>query len=134
MRVGNNAFRQVGAALGPAVLGALLTARALDTFPAHLADAGITGAAGQSMAETAREGGLGAVARMNLGAGTGQALGAVGDAFLDGLRLCLIVAAALTLFAALVSAILLRRPRGTSTSTVTASSSGEPAAAQAHAG
>lgn len=35
----------------------------------------------------------------------------MGDAFLDGLRLCLIVAAALALLAALVSAVLLRRPR-----------------------
>lgn len=129
---GNNAFRQVGGALGPAVLGALLTARALDTFPAHLADAGITGAAGQGITETARSGGLGAVAGMHLGAATGPALSAVGDAFLDGLRLCLIVAAALTLLAALVSAVLLRRPRGAST--VAASSSGAPAVAQAHVG
>lgn len=129
---GNNAFRQVGGALGPAVLGALLTARALDTFPAHLADAGITGAAGQSIAGTARAGGLGAVAAMHLGARTGPALNAVGEAFLDGMRLCLIVAAALTLLAALVSAILLRRPR--TASTVAASSSGAPAPAQAHTG
>ncbi|MFI6650033.1 MFS transporter [Streptomyces sp. NPDC050529] len=117
---GNNTFRQIGGALGPAVLGALLTSRALDTFPAHLADAGITGASRQSMVEAAREGGLGAVAGMNLGAHTGQALGAVGDAFLDGLRLCLIVAAALTLLAALVSAVLLRPRASTATVTVAA--------------
>lgn len=129
---GNNAFRQVGGALGPAVLGALLTARALDTFPAHLADAGITGAVGQSITDTAGSGGLGAVAGMHLGAATGPALSAVGDAFLDGLRLCLIVAASLTLLAALVAAVLLRRPRGVST--VAASSSGAPAAAPAHMG
>ncbi|GGK76886.1 hypothetical protein GCM10010094_42630 [Streptomyces flaveus] len=61
--------------------------------------------------EAANSGGLCAVAQMRLGDSTGQALGAVGDAFLDGLRLCLIVAAALTLLAALVSVILLRRPR-----------------------
>lgn len=114
---GNNAFRQIGGALGPAVLGALLTSRALHTFPARLDDAGISGTARQHIVETAREGGLGAVARMNLGAHTGQALGATGDAFLDGLRLCLVVAAALTLLAALVSVVLLR-PR-TSTATVT---------------
>lgn len=129
---GNNAFRQVGGALGPAVLGALLTARALDTFPAHLADAGITGAVGQGITDTAGSGGLGAVAGMHLGAATGPALSAVGDAFLDGLRLCLIVAASLTLLAALVAAVLLRRPRGAST--VAASSSGAPAAAPAHMG
>ncbi|MEU9206112.1 MFS transporter [Streptomyces sp. NPDC048332] len=125
---GNNAFRQIGGALGPAVLGALLTSRALDTFPARLADAGISGADRQHMAETAREGGLGAVAGMDLGAHTGQALGAVGDAFLDGLRLCLIVAAALTLLAALVSAVLLR-PRASSAATVTVSSRPVPGSA-----
>ncbi|MFI6862855.1 MFS transporter [Streptomyces sp. NPDC050421] len=125
---GNNAFRQIGGALGPAVLGALLTARALDTFPAHLADAGISGADRQNIVETAREGGLGAVARMNLGAHTGQALGAMGDAFLDGLRLCLIVAAALTLLAALVSVVLLR-PRKASSATVTVAAHPVPGAA-----
>ena len=110
---GNNAFRQVGAALGPAVMGALLTSRALHTFPGHLADAGFEGEARQNIVERAQAGGLGAVAGMDLGAGTGQALGAVGDAFLDGLRLCLIVAATLTLLAVVVAAILLRRPRNT---------------------
>ncbi|WTP76470.1 MFS transporter [Streptomyces sp. NBC_00184] len=122
---GNNAFRQIGGALGPAVLGALLTSRALDTFPAHLADAGISGAGRRTIVETAREGGLGAVAQMNLGARTGQALGAMGDAFLDGLRLCLIVAAALTLLAALVSAVLLR-PRTSSAATVKAAAQPVP--------
>ncbi|MEU1349120.1 MFS transporter [Streptomyces sp. NPDC005795] len=123
---GNNAFRQIGGALGPAVLGALLTSRALNTFPAHLGDAGISGADRQQIVETAREGGLGAVAQMNLGAHTGQALGAMSDAFLDGLRLCLIVAAALTLLAALVSVVLLR-PRRTSTATVTVAAHPVPA-------
>lgn len=127
---GNNAFRQIGGALGPAVLGALLTARALDTFPAHLADSGISGADRQNIVETAREGGLGAVAQMNLGAHTGQALGAMGDAFLDGLRLCLIVAAALTLLAALVSVVLLR-PRKASTATVTVAAHPVPGGADA---
>ncbi|TXS49782.1 MFS transporter [Streptomyces sp. OR43] len=125
---GNNAFRQIGGALGPAVLGALLTSRALDTFPAHLADAGISGAGRQHIADTAREGGLGAVAQMNLGAQTGQALGAMGDAFLDGLRLCLIVAAALTLLAALVSAVLLR-PRTSSAATVKVAAQSAPGSA-----
>ncbi|MGW0833330.1 MFS transporter [Streptomyces prunicolor] len=108
---GNNAFRQVGGALGPAVLGALLTTKALDTLPGHLTDAGVTGATRRSIVSTADAGGLGAVARMNLGADTGRALGALGDSFLDGMRLCLVVAGALTLLAALVCVLLLRRPR-----------------------
>ncbi|MFD8687411.1 MFS transporter [Streptomyces sp. NPDC059651] len=127
---GNNAFRQIGGALGPAVLGALLTSRALDTFPAHLTEAGITGASRQSIVDAAREGGLGAVAGMNLGPRTGQALGAVGDAFLDGLRLCLIVAAALTLLAAVVSAVLLR-PRASTTKVTASPATPQPVAGPA---
>lgn len=69
---------------------------------------------------------------MNLGAQTGQALGAMGDAFLDGLRLCLIVAAALTLLAALVSVVLLR-PRASSAATVTVAAQPVPGSATADA-
>ncbi|MFG2779502.1 MFS transporter [Streptomyces prunicolor] len=116
---GNNAFRQVGGALGPAVLGALLTTKALDTLPGHLTDAGVTGATQRSIVSTADAGGLGAVARMRLGADTGRALGALGDSFLDGMRLCLVVAGALTLLAALVCVLLLRRPRQESGDTST---------------
>ena len=113
---GNNAFRQVGGALGPAVLGALLTTKALDTLPGHLTDAGVTGAAQHSIVATADAGGLGAVAHMNLGMNTGRALGALGDSFLDGMRLCLVVAGSLTLLAALVCVVLLR-PRRTAAPT-----------------
>ena len=108
---GNNAFRQVGGALGPAVLGALLTTKALDTLPGHLTDAGVTGATRQSIVATADADGLGAVPHMNLGADTGRALAALSDSFLDGMRLCLVVAGSLTLLAALVCVLLLRRPR-----------------------
>ena len=110
---GNNAFRQVGGALGPAVLGALLTTRALDTLPGHLTDAGVTGDAQQRIVAAADAEGLGAVAHLDLGAQTGQALGALSNAFLDGLHLCLVVAGSLTLLAALVAALLLRHPRQT---------------------
>ncbi|MFK4105940.1 MFS transporter [Streptomyces sp. NPDC019531] len=109
---GNNAFRQVGGALGPAVLGALLTTRALDTLPGHLADAGVTGATGERAVAAADQGGLGAVAGIDLGPDTGRVMGALGEAFLDGLRLCLTVAGSLTLLAAVVAVVLLRRPRG----------------------
>ncbi|WP_406333949.1 hypothetical protein [Streptomyces sp. NBC_00203] len=63
-----------------------------------------------------------------------DALGALGDAFLDGMCLCLIVAAALPLLAALVSAVLLRRPRHTPSAPAAASSAvgpGHPAGADA---
>ncbi|MFE7464552.1 MFS transporter [Streptomyces sp. NPDC057499] len=105
---GNNAFRQVGGALGPAVLGALLTTRALDALPGRLADAGVPAGASDRVLDTAREQGLGAVAGLDLDAATGPALSALGDAFLDGMRLCMIVSGALALLAALACALLLR--------------------------
>ncbi|WP_432045850.1 MFS transporter [Streptomyces asiaticus] len=108
---GNNAFRQVGGALGPAVLGVLLTTRTADTLPGHLRTAGVDGATAQRITAAVEAGGLGTVARMDLGADTGRALGALSAAFLDGLHLCLIVAAALALLAAIVGAVLLRTPR-----------------------
>ena len=112
---GNNAFRQVGGALGPAVLGALLTTRAINTLPRHLGDSGLSAATQQHVLSAAHSGGLGAVAELNVGADTGRVLTALSESFLDGMRLCLIVAAALTLLAAAVAAVLLRRPRQAST-------------------
>ncbi|MDQ0778071.1 EmrB/QacA subfamily drug resistance transporter [Streptomyces aurantiacus] len=121
---GNNAFRQVGGALGPAVLGALLTSRATDSLPGHLAAAGLTGAQRQSVVSAVDEGGLGAVAQMDLGPAQGRALGALSEAFLDGLHLCLIVSAILSLVAAAVAALLLRSPRQATTTPVISSGSG----------
>ncbi|MFJ9712514.1 MFS transporter [Streptomyces sp. NPDC101234] len=130
---GNNAFRQVGGALGPAVLGALLSTRAVDALPGHLADAGITGATRDRIVTTARTDGLGAVAQLDLGPRTGQALGALGDSFLDGLRLCLITAGSLTLLAALVAAVLLRTPRERLTLRAAGHTTGEKTPAEQHA-
>jgi EmrB/QacA subfamily drug resistance transporter len=108
---GNNAFRQVGGALGPAVLGTLLTTKATDALPGHLADAGVDGATAHQVTAAVDAAGLGAVSRLDLGADTGRALGALSESFLDGLQLCLIVAASLALLAALVGAVLLRKPK-----------------------
>ncbi|NNN31707.1 MFS transporter [Streptomyces sp. S3(2020)] len=107
---GNNAFRQVGGALGPAILGALLSTRAVDALPGHLADAGVTGRTAQQVTAVAEHDGIGAVGGLDLGADTPRVLGALSEAFLDGLHLCLVVAAVLTLLAAAVGALLLRRP------------------------
>ncbi|MFD7656081.1 MFS transporter [Actinosynnema sp. NPDC059797] len=106
---GNNAFRQIGGALGPAVLGALLTVRAVGTLPGRLADAGVAGARAREVTGVADAGGLGAVAGMDLGPDTGRVLGAVSASFLDGLGLCLTVSAALLVLAALAAAVLLGR-------------------------
>ncbi|QKW24528.1 MFS transporter [Kitasatospora sp. NA04385] len=105
---GNNAIRQVGGALGPAVLGTLLTTRALDALPGRLADAGVPAESAARVLDATREQGLGAVAGLDLGPATGRALAALGGSFLDGMRLCLLVSAALALLAALACALLLR--------------------------
>jgi EmrB/QacA subfamily drug resistance transporter len=106
-----NAFRQVGGALGPAVLGAVLTGRALRTLPAHLTDAAVGGARQQDILRVAGAHGLGAVAELALGPDTQHVLTALGEAFLDGIQLCLYLAGALTLLAAACSAVLLRPAR-----------------------
>ncbi|MER7687772.1 MFS transporter [Streptomyces sp. NPDC097610] len=124
---GNSAFRQVGGALGPAVLGAVLTTKAVHTLPGHLADVGLPAPTVRSVTSVVDANGLGAVAGMNLGADRGRALGALSEAFLDGLHLCLIIAAALTLVAAAVGAVLLRSPRQPATGPV-AGSGAAPAA------
>ncbi|MFE7834591.1 MFS transporter [Streptomyces sp. NPDC057474] len=108
---GNNAFRQVGAALGPAVLGTLLSTEAVDALPGHLTDTGLTTPTVQHVTAVAEQGGIGAVAGLDLGADTPRALAALSEAFLDGLHVCLLVAAVLTLLAAAVGVLLLRRPR-----------------------
>ncbi|WP_433388695.1 MFS transporter [Micromonospora sp. KLBMP9576] len=106
---GNNAFRQVGGALGPALMGALLTVQGVGALPARLADAGLTGERARDITAVADAGGLGAVAQLDLGPDTALALGAVNEAFLAGLRLCLSVSAVLLVLAAVATAVLLRR-------------------------
>ncbi|MGP3776916.1 DHA2 family efflux MFS transporter permease subunit [Streptomyces sp. SDT5-1] len=108
---GNNALRQVGGALGPAILGALLTSKSTGALSGHLADAGVTGATAERIVGAAEAQGLGAVAQLDLGAGRGRALGALSESFLDGMQLCLIVAGSLAVLAALVGVVLLRRPK-----------------------
>ncbi|MEB8337779.1 MFS transporter [Streptomyces endophyticus] len=110
---GNNALRQVGGALGPAILGALLTSKSTGALSGHLADAGVTGNAAERIVGAAEAQGLGAVAQLDLGADRGRALGALSESFLDGMQLCLIVAGSLAVLAALVGVVLLRRPKPT---------------------
>ncbi|GAB7102565.1 MFS transporter [Streptomyces phaeofaciens JCM 4814] len=124
----NNAFRQVGGALGPAILGALLSTRAVHALPGHLTGAGLSGPTVRQVTSVAESGGIGAVGGLDLGADTPRVLGALSEAFLDGLHLCLVVSAALTLLAAAVGALLLRGPRRTARPVATGP---RPAAAQA---
>ncbi|MEU5979815.1 MFS transporter [Streptomyces sp. NPDC047315] len=108
---GNNAFRQVGGALGPALMGMLLTTRAVGTLPGHLADAGVDPETTRRITGAVAADGLGAVGQLGLGPVEGRAIGALSAAFLDGLVLCLLVSASLALVGALLSTVLLRSPR-----------------------
>ncbi|MCR8895878.1 MFS transporter [Gordonia sp. GONU] len=108
---GNNAFRQVGGALGPAVLGALLTAGAVDSLPGRLTDAGIGDEMRDSVVAAVDGEGLGAVAGLDLGADTPTVMNALGDAFLDGMHLCLIFSGLLSAAAALLCVLSLRPGR-----------------------
>ncbi|MGW3646736.1 MFS transporter [Streptomyces sp. NPDC000878] len=130
---GNNAFRQVGGALGPAVLGTLLTSRAVDVLPGHLRDAGLAGATVRRVTAVADSGGLSAVGGLDLGADTPRVMAALSEAFVDGLRLCLTVSAVLALLAAAVGAALLRRQQHT-TPRVTAQGTPAPVPPQATTG
>jgi len=105
---GNNAFRQVGGALGPAVLGALLTAGAVDSLPGQLADAGVDGEMRERVVDAVDGQGLGAVTGLDLGADTPTVMNAVGDAFLDGMQLCLIFSGILTAAAAVLCLVMLK--------------------------
>lgn len=109
---GNNAFRQVGGALGPAILGALLTGEGTDTLPDHLAAAGLSAPVSREVLRAVDADGLGAVAGLPLGADTGPALHALSQSFLDGFQLCLVVSGVVMLFGAAVAALLLRPAQG----------------------
>ncbi|SNT47755.1 MFS transporter [Rhodococcoides kyotonense] len=105
---GNNAFRQVGGALGPAVLGALLTAGAIHSLPDKLAELDVPEQARRTVVDAVDTAGLGAVGGLDLGSLTGPTMTAVGEAFLDGLQICLIVSGSLTILAALAAVFMLR--------------------------
>ncbi|MEU8892351.1 MFS transporter [Streptomyces sp. NPDC048442] len=127
---GSNAFRQLGAALGPALMGALLTTRVGSALPGHLADAHLGAEAQHRVTDAVDSAGFGAVHAVDLGADTSRTLDAFGLAFLDGIRLCLTVAAAIMLLAAVVGAVLLRRPAASETADAaeaTSQQAGEPA-------
>ena len=107
---GNNVSRQLGSALGPAILGVILTNGALRDLPTQLSHAHVPAALHPSILQTAHASGLSAVAHMQLGMHTGPVLGAIGDSFLSGLHLCFIVSGILVLAAALVAVLMLRSP------------------------
>ncbi|MEV5460012.1 MFS transporter [Streptomyces cellulosae] len=109
---GNNAFRQVGGALGPAVLGALLTTTATDALPGRLAESGVSDGVAERVVDAVREGGLGAASGPEFASVAGPVNSAVSEAFLEGLRFCLTVSSALLVLAAVAAVVLLRQRPG----------------------
>ncbi|MFB4419982.1 MFS transporter [Streptomyces sp. QL37] len=111
---GNNTLRQLGGALGPAVLGAVLTSRLTSALPGHLADSGLTVADQKRVGEALAEGGVGAAGHLGLAPeAAGPALGAIGASFTDAVHVCMTVGAAGMLVALIATATLIgfRRPQ-----------------------
>ena len=104
----NNAFRQIGAALGPAVLGAVLIGRLKSSLPvalsSHHVDAGTSAHVGQLVSK----GGLGALHTLPRGPGSAQVITASGDAFATALHTAVTVAGGALLLAAIAALLLLR--------------------------
>ncbi|MGW1667128.1 MFS transporter, partial [Streptomyces microflavus] len=86
---GNNTLRQLGGALGPAVLGAVLTNRIVAALPDNLAASGLAPADRKHVTSAVSDEGLSAAGHLGLAPeATGKALSAVGDSFADALHLC----------------------------------------------
>jgi EmrB/QacA subfamily drug resistance transporter len=107
---GNSAFRQVGGALGPAILGALLTTRTIHQLPGHLTSNGVSTATANGVVAAAHAGGPGAAAQVQAGAQQGQVFQALSASLVDAVHLCLVTGAALALLAAVAAVGLLRSP------------------------
>jgi EmrB/QacA subfamily drug resistance transporter len=115
---GLNALRQTGGALGPAVLGALLTSRAVSSLPTALASHGITGQAQASVLNVVQQAGLGGAATYPYGAHASAVQAAFGDSLARAMHICTLVGAAVLVFAALAalliehgSRLFVRRPQ-----------------------
>jgi len=107
---GLNALRQTGGALGPAVLGALLTARAASSLPAALASAGITGPARATVLDQVRQAGLSGAAATPYGARTDAIQSAFTASLTHATHICFLVAAAALLIAALAALLIEHGP------------------------
>ncbi|WP_396667727.1 MFS transporter [Microbacterium sp. R86528] len=106
--------RQVGSALGTAFAGAALSVSLALTLPAALSDAGITGDAADTLAETTRQSAGTTITQLRaegsasaLGDQTAAAVDALATGFADGTRWSLLVASAFLLLG-FVGAIRLR--------------------------
>ncbi|MEU5959104.1 MFS transporter [Streptomyces sp. NPDC047525] len=133
---GNNTLRQLGGALGPAVLGAVLTSRLTSALPGHLADSGLTAADQQRVGEALAQGGVGAAGHLGLSPeATGPALGAIGASFTDAVHVCMTIGAVGMLVALIATATLIgfRRPQQAPAATAASAQETPQASAPAEA-
>jgi EmrB/QacA subfamily drug resistance transporter len=108
---GLNALRQTGGALGPAVLGALLTSRAVSPLPSALASHGVTGPARESVLQVVQQAGLGGAATYPYGPRSRAVQGAFSDSLTRAMHTCTLVGAGVLVFAALAALLIEHGPR-----------------------
>jgi EmrB/QacA subfamily drug resistance transporter len=106
----NNAFRQIGAALGPAVLGAVLIGRLKSSLPAALSAHHVDADTSMRVGQLVGKGGLQALRGLPSGPASAHVMAAGGDAFASALHTAMTVAGGALLLAAL-AALFLLRPR-----------------------
>ena len=104
----NNALRQIGSALGPAIFGAILTDRTLAALPDHLAASGLNPADQGTVDGMVSAAGIQAGAFLHLSTpqSTAQAQAAYGDSFTAALHTCALVGGIGIFVAAAVSLTL----------------------------
>ncbi|MFI6587096.1 MFS transporter [Embleya sp. NPDC050493] len=111
---GNNTLRQLGGALGPAVLGVVLTNRIAAALPENLTASGLAPADREHVTSAVSDEGLSAAGHLGLPPeATGKALSAVGNSFADALHLCMTIAGLGMFVAAAVTVLMIgvRRPK-----------------------
>ncbi|MEU1535660.1 hypothetical protein [Streptomyces fagopyri] len=106
-----NTFRQTGGALGPAVLGAVVTSRVHTTLPQELATQHVTSGNASRAQELLGQGGLRALGELPPGPQSHAVLTAAGRAFTDGIHLAVALSGGALLAAALLAAVVLRPDR-----------------------
>jgi MFS family permease len=110
-----NVFRQTGAALGPAVLAAVLTSRVASSLPAALASHHVNQVTSRHVAGLVSAHGLQALAVLPHTAASAPVLAAAGAAFASALHTAAAVAGGAMLAAAAIALILLRHRATTAT-------------------
>ncbi|MEC3992696.1 MFS transporter [Actinacidiphila sp. DG2A-62] len=132
---GSNTLRQAGGALGPAVLGAVLTSRQSGALPGHLASSGLSPREQTLVHEQVSRHGAAVVARLGLRPDrTADAGHALALSFTDALHVCLALCGTALLAAAVLVFFLvgIRRPvrpaAGTDTPAPTPATVPRPAA------